>query len=436
MVKVSGTFLALPSVLDEDGVKRPYKSLSRLMEGISSNSHENYYCLGCFRSFRTETTLKNLVDLCKNNTFAKIDLPEEGSNFKRYKLGAKSLKTETVMDADFESILVPYSTCDKKHETCKKVNKQVPYGYSINAVSTHRKTSKQYCYRGEDAVSNFCKKVCNLAYDFINIYKQPMIDLTECEKYKYDNAKYCHLCKKVFGEAKKHKKVRDHDHYTGKFRGAAHSICNLRYSTQRDIPVFFHNGTNYDFNLVIPELAKEFKPELHCIPLNGEKFMSFSIPIKKKTYANSKNTKKKLLTYNLRFIDSARHMNESLCTLVDNLSGLRNCYCEKKSFDNIKTTYKVINNEYIVNTRCKACLWRKDIKLSELVKNFPNTYNLCRGHVEKFLLLLRKGVYPYEYMNNMSKFIEKELTFIASLILQVLALKIIRMLRKYGNSLK
>ena len=206
----------------------------------------------------------------------------------------------------------------------------------------------------------FAKKVRTLAYDFINIYKQPMIDLTECEKYKYDDTKYCHICKKVFGEAKKHKKVPDHDHYTGKFRGAAHSICNLRYSTQKHIPVFFHNGTNYDFNLVIPELAKEFKSKLQCIPLNGQKFMSFFIPIKKKTYANSRNTKKKLLTYNLRFIDSARHMNESLCTLVDNLSGLKN-YCEKKSFDNIKITYQEINNEYIVNTRCKACLWRKAI---------------------------------------------------------------------------
>ena len=150
---------------------------------------------------------------------------------------------------------------------------------------------------------------------------------------------------------------------------------------------------------------------MHCIALNGQKFMSFSIHIKKKTYANSRNTKKKLLTHNLRFIDSARQMNE-LSTLVDNLSGLKDCYCEKKSFDNIKTTYKVINNEYIVNTRCKACLWQKGIKLSELVKNVPNTYNLCRGGVEKFLLLLRKGVYSYEYMNKMSKFIEKELTTI------------------------
>ena len=48
-----------------------------------------------------------------------------------------------------------------------------------------------------------------------------MTDLTEYEKYKYDNGKYCHICKKVFGEAKKHRKVCDHDHYTGKFRGAA-----------------------------------------------------------------------------------------------------------------------------------------------------------------------------------------------------------------------
>ena len=82
---------------------------------------------------------------------------------------------------------------------------------------------------------------------------------------------------------------------------------------------------------------------------------------------------------------------------------------KKKSFNNIKTTYKVINNEYIVHTRCKVCLWKKDIKLSMLVANFPNRFKLCCGSVEKFLLLLRKGVYPYEYIDKMSKFNEKEL---------------------------
>ena len=83
--------------------------------------------------------------------------------------------------------------------------------------------------------------------------------------------------------------------------------------------------------------------------------------------------------------------------------------CEKPSFDNIKITYEQIKSVYIVYTRCKACLCRKDYKLSVLAANFPYTFKLCRGNAPKFLLLLRKGVYPYEYMDNMSKFNEKEL---------------------------
>ena len=62
-------------------------------------------------------------------------------------------------------------------------------------------------------------------------------------------------------------------------RGAAHSICNLRYSTQRDIPVVIHNGSNYDFHLLIKELRKEFRPEIQCIPEDKEKCKYFSIPI-------------------------------------------------------------------------------------------------------------------------------------------------------------
>ena len=60
----------MPGILDEEGVKTPYKRLSRLMEGISSSTHGDFYCLVCFISFRTESTLKNHVDLCKNNKFA------------------------------------------------------------------------------------------------------------------------------------------------------------------------------------------------------------------------------------------------------------------------------------------------------------------------------------------------------------------------------
>ena len=130
-------FLALPSILDEDGVKRPTKSLSRLMEGIASKSHGELYCYGCFHSFCAESTLQKHVQLCKYNDFCKIELSEEDKNIKQYAPGAKSLKMNSVIYADFESILLPYSTCDKENVKTKKLNKQVPCGYSINVVTNH-----------------------------------------------------------------------------------------------------------------------------------------------------------------------------------------------------------------------------------------------------------------------------------------------------------
>ena len=55
---------------------------------------------------------------------------------------------------------------------------------------------------------------------------------------------------------KKHYKVKDHCHYKGKYRGAAHNICNLRYRIPKEIPIVFHNGSTYDYHFIIMELVK------------------------------------------------------------------------------------------------------------------------------------------------------------------------------------
>ena len=75
-------------------------------------------------------------------------------------------------------------------------------------------------------------------------------------------------------------KVRDHDHYTGKYRGAAHSNCNLGYKTLREIPVIFHDGSTYDYHFVIKKL-EEFKGNFDCLGENTEKCITLSAPIKK-----------------------------------------------------------------------------------------------------------------------------------------------------------
>ena len=119
-------------------------------------------------------------------------------------------------------------------------------------------------------------------------------------------------------KTKKYHKVRDHCHYAGKYRGAAHNNCNLRHKIPKEIPVVFHNGSTYDYHFIIKQLAREFKGNFECIGENTEKYITFSVPIKKE-HDNGKTTK-----YRLKFIDSCRFMQSSLSNLVDNLSEIHN----------------------------------------------------------------------------------------------------------------
>ena len=86
-----------------------------------------------------------------------------------------------------------------------------------------------------------------------------------------------------------------------KIRGAAHSKCNLNYKVPKDIPVIIHNAS-YDTHFIINQLAEEFKGKLNCIGENMEKYITFSVQIKKECDNN------KTITYKLRLIDNFKFM--------------------------------------------------------------------------------------------------------------------------------
>ena len=67
---------------------------------------------------------------------------------------------------------------------------------------------------------------------------------------------------KKFAKDKNYRKVKDHCHYAGKYRGVAHSTCNLKFSVPNEIPVVFHRGSNYDYHFISKELANEFEGRL------------------------------------------------------------------------------------------------------------------------------------------------------------------------------
>ena len=143
--------------------------------------------------------------------------------------------------------------------------------------------------------------------------KKKMIPLTTKEEIDYNKQKICYICKKEFD--KKNYKVRHHCHYTGKYIGAVHIICNLRYEIPKEIPIVFHNGSTYDYHFIIKELVKEFDGNFECLGENTEQYITFSVPLKKKI--ENKNIE---ITYKIKFIDSYRFMSSSLSKLVDNLS--------------------------------------------------------------------------------------------------------------------
>ena len=135
---------------------------------------------------------------------------------------------------------------------------------------------------------------------------------------------------------------------------------------------------------------------MKCIPEDNEKNISLSIPLKIEREDGKFNS------YNLRVIDSARFMAGLLDTHDNNLSELYGFKCEDQNNQKIKVTCK----KDAVFTRCKTCNNRSKQSMLTLKSKFPNIYQLSKGDINKFILLLRKDVYPYEYMNNYNRFDE------------------------------
>ena len=236
-----------------------------------------------------------------------------------------------------------------------------PCGYMLNVVSRIDNTCQPYLYRGEDCMKQFVEKLTEIKKDIfekMNMIK-PMDDLTNEQKLEFRLASNCSICGKKFEPDDE--KVRDHCHFTGKYRGAAHVKCNLDYSFRYfKIPIFFHNLKNYDAHLIIAK-ANELNIELNqnkridVIAQNSEKFITFSFGA-------------------CQFKDSFAFLTASLDKLVR-----LNKYEGIEKIKDWETRFRYTStNPYIKS--------KTDLNL-----------------------LTDKGVYPYDYMNSWDKFDETKL---------------------------
>ena len=349
-------------LLLKDGENSHYclvKNKSALLAS-QNNNHKGSreYCLNCFNS---SESLEKHMEYCIRNECVKINMPPEGT-YTYFKKFANSEKAPFVIYADFESLIKPLQSCDpnpnRSYTNKHQKHEPISFTYYIKSFNESVYKSKKESYiqekeEGPDAMLEFIKRLEKDVKKIVELGNKK-IEITDEEEKEFNKASECWICGEYLGNDR----VRDHCHYTGRYRGPAHNSCNLNYSVPNNISVFFHNLAGYDSHLFIKKLGYT-EGTIDCIPTNEEKYISFTKTIKAGTYTNKKGEEKDNF-FKIVFKDSLKFMSSSLGALVNNLP--------KDAFIN-------------------------------LLKNYTP---------EQAELLKQKGFYPYEYMDSVEKFKDKK----------------------------
>ena len=323
---------------------------------VQKGNHSITFCKRCLAHFYDKQKRDDHFEskVCFDYEAVRTILPKEGANIVEFKNHVNKFQVPVHIEADFECTLKPIIDIRDGVSMPKTYEHEInSFAYKI--CSKYPELDKQLVvYRGVDAAKQFLDRILVEKDELLKkLQKYKKIEdmkITKNQIEEFHKATHCHICEKLFSKNSKNdkndkqKKVRDHCHITGDYIGAAHSDCNLK-RTNRDIPVIFHNLKGYDGNIIIKALNKNIN-NIRVIPHTKEKFMSFSF-------------------CNLKFIDSMNFLQTSLSKLVDTLTA----------------------------------------KPEENHLNFKNVFNHFRDYPrEKINLLLRKGIYPYEWVDSEEKF--------------------------------
>ena len=351
---------------EEDGASHYtlIKNFHRLIKSQKTKSPNGkiFICKRCFSHYTKPELLEKHIKYCSNNQTVAVSMPEEGTMlyFKNY---YKQLPLPFVVYADFECFTKPMNSCSPNPKDSYNYNyqKHEPSGFCFYVKGIVDKKIKPIIYtktsEDEDISKVFVEKLVEVTKGIYNdFYQRPKpLRLTRAEQKSFNAEVKCNICSRLLNGDK----VRDHCHFTGKYRGAAHNKCNLMCRKPKVLPVIFHNLQGYDSHLFIKQLAR-IEGDLQCIPSTEEKYISFSKSIKVGEYYCLKLGKMLPVNFEIRFLDSFKFLQTSLANLVSNLSP----------------------------------------------DDFHNTKHVFKSNTS---LLTRKGVYPYDYVSSLNVLYETQL---------------------------
>ena len=340
------------------------KDFNKFMYNQTKHEHRKHFCMHCLQCFSSERVLSNHKENCiqVNGTQA-IKMPNKDNNILKFNNFHKQQPLPFVIYADFEAITEKIQGCQQNNESsyteAYQRHTDCGYGYKVVCCYDDKYTKPIQIYRGEKAVYKFmenmleevkyCKKVTKKHFN------KPL-RMTKENEHEFEKATTCHICDKKYTE--KDIRVRDHCHITDGFRGSAHQDCNLKLRINPEeikIPVIFHNLRGYDSHFIMQEIGAIVNK--HAYTKNGKEIkMNINvIPNNMEKYMAF------MLGNHLTFIVSFQFMSSSLDKLVSNLPA-----------EALKYTNKIFRKE-------------------------------------KFKLMTRKGIYPYDYMDSFEKFNKTEL---------------------------
>lgn len=336
------------------------KSLSKLVgKQISKNCSKKFICNICLQFFKCEADLITHSEECKNGNETRIDMPDATNKWLSFKNFHHQLECPFIIYADIESLLKPV---DEKIHSKQSYQKHIAFsiGYYFNFI--YDSTQCFYAsHTGKDCITWFVQeinRISKLVDKFTSVIVP--IRMTRDDEQNFEKSTNCFICNKKF--LSHEVKVKDHSHFTGIFRGAAHNDCNLNFKESNIVPVVFHN-LNYDLHFIIEKIATQLDGPVNIIPINSEKYISFTKKIYIPKFDEATKTRfHRIIQF--RFIDSFRFMASSLADLAS--------YLPDDKFHILKLEFSSMSQE-------------------------------------KLSLLRRKGVYPYDYITSMTKLKMNEL---------------------------
>ena len=212
------------------------KNINRLLSSSKSHRHQTYFCERCFQGFTRPDLLQKHSEICNNIPIQAVQVVDEEIRFKNWVKAEESLFR---IYGDFECLL---QECEVGNDKTVKVQKHVPCSVAWVLISDHPEVeSRSFLYRpspnpdmtleecSQMVINELMESLQQIEREVLPYQKEnkPMA-MTEEQEVNFQAATHCYMCDDPFyEEEEKWCKVRDHNHATGEYRGAAHQSCNL-----------------------------------------------------------------------------------------------------------------------------------------------------------------------------------------------------------------